>query len=103
MCHYPKLEGNKEEDVKSQESKKKLKCKNKKLMSTQVTRISKYLQIMRGELPGWIAWKIYDTLFCVLVILSLRMVNKKTRSILSYYYAFLGWEPDGQDKIIPEE
>jgi len=74
-----------------------------KKMSTQVTRISKLIQIMRGELPGWIAWKIYDTLFCVLVILSLRMVNKKTRSILSYYYAFLGWEPDGQDKIIPEE
>ena len=90
-----------QKSVKSAKNKQKLEVFKK--MSTQVTRISMYLQIMRGELPGWIAWKIYDTLFCVLVILSLRMVNKKTRSILSYYYAFLGWEPDGQDKIIPEE
>ena len=64
---------------------------------------SRFLTLMRAEWPPWLAWKIYDTLFTVFIVLTLKHASKKTRNLLSTWYAFLGWESDGQDKVLEDQ
>ena len=55
-------------------------------------RVALFLALMRNEWDAWFAWKLYDTLFTVLLVLALKYASKGSRQTLQSWYDFLGWE-----------
>jgi hypothetical protein len=64
-------------------------------MSTSLakaSRFSSFLRLMKNEWPSWFAWKVYDTLFTIFIVLTIKHASNSMKPKLKAMYDFLGWE-----------